>query len=304
MNLRRALALGALALPSIALLHCERDAFIGRDFPAGAGAGGTNAGGAPGSGGGAATGGQAEAGAPASCVPISCQDKMYACGNCKDDDDDGRIDSEDPDCLGPCQESEESFASPSHGNGPPCELDCYFDGNVGSGDDGCGWSHRCDPLSVEPEFPPEGAACAFDENASVPRTVTCAAARAAQSPKCAETCLSLTPNGCDCFGCCTFPGLDYAIWLGSARDEKTPCDLAHATDTSVCKPCTQVRSCLNRCDDCELCVGKTELPASCNAGVECPTPVCARNNPCGSPCLPTCPEGQACITGCCAEIPR
>src|SRR5437773_4343797 len=37
------------------------------------------------------------------CFPATCQGKLYECGDCTDNDGDGKIDSEDPDCLGACQ---------------------------------------------------------------------------------------------------------------------------------------------------------------------------------------------------------
>jgi hypothetical protein len=101
------------------------------------------------------------------------------------------------------------------------------------------------------------------------------------------------------------PGAPTPIWMGSLDDANNPtCDLAHAADPTRCKPCTQVNGCLNPCDSCELCVGKRALPVGCEQG-GCTTPVCPTGlTPCGTPCLPACPTGEICITGCCAPIPR
>ena len=43
------------------------------------------------------------------CVQRACQGKVYQCGDCIDNDGDGRIDADDPDCLGACQNGEAGF---------------------------------------------------------------------------------------------------------------------------------------------------------------------------------------------------
>lgn len=49
-------------------------------------------------------------GAPdAGCAIASCASKLFECGNCLDDDHDDLFDEEDPDCLGPCDNSENGF---------------------------------------------------------------------------------------------------------------------------------------------------------------------------------------------------
>src|ERR1051326_4388744 len=40
-------------------------------------------------------------------------------------------------------------------------------------------------------------------------------------------------------------------------------ELAALRDPTKCHPCTQVTACLNTCDACELCIGRTTLPAGC-----------------------------------------
>src|SRR5690606_1082441 len=74
------------------------------------------------------------------------------------------------------------------------------------------------------------------------------------------------------------------------------------TNPESCKPCTQVPSCSNPCDECELCVGQTELSAgsTCESqGGEppqrCPTGLQA----CGLAGQDPCPRDYFCITGCC-----
>ena len=96
---------------------------------------------------------------------VPCQGHIYQCGNSVDDDGDGLIDDQDPDCLGPCANNETGvFLNIPGGDSAPCQLDCYFDQDQGPGNDGCEWDHRCDPLSVGPDFPPEGPSCPYTES--------------------------------------------------------------------------------------------------------------------------------------------
>src|SRR6185503_7418103 len=161
------------------------------------GAGGTGAsvsgaGGMGGSGGVAGSGGMGTAGSgaggatsssssgPGGCDPFSpCQGHVYQCGDGLDNDVDGLVDADDPECLGPCDNAEDGFYVGIPGQpGPTCVVDCYFDQDTGSGNDDCHWSHECDPNEVPPDYYPEGyngVQCAYDPSANIPGTVlTCA----------------------------------------------------------------------------------------------------------------------------------
>jgi len=240
------------------------------------------------------------------CVPVSCRSKPYKCGNCADDDGDGLIDSDDSECLGPCDDTEDSYDTGIPGNNAPCRQDCYFDTN--SGNDGCYWSHRCDRLSLPDAYPPSGdSRCAHDPNASIPGTVqTCSELLAAQPAQCTAECVPLSPNGCDCFGCCELPARrGKYVWIGSAQNGAGSCNAASVNDPSLCRPCSPVTSCLNACDACEVCAGTTTPDASCGSDTDggpnrqCPVGRAA----CGSTREPACPAGQYCITGCCGDVP-
>jgi hypothetical protein len=210
------------------------------------------------------------------------------------------IDANDPECLGPCDDSEaELFTGIATQVNSSCRSDCFFDGNSGQGDDGCARSFSCDPRSVAPDFSPSGLEkCAYDAAADC---------SAPQSDKCLERCLPLAPNGCDCFGCCELPAMSGRfVWLGSEDLELAHCELSLGADQSLCRPCTPDPSCLNECAECELCVGKPTLPDSCRSAG-------------GFPVQAACPAGQRscnpelgsgcggldyCITGCCVPSPR
>jgi hypothetical protein len=235
------------------------------------------------------------------CVVATCQGKVYQCGNCLDDDGDCKIDSADSQCLGPCDNSEDSLSIAIPGaNNAPCKQDCAFDGDTGSGNDDCYWSHKCDPREIAPAYPPEGSQCSYDAKANISGTqMTCSQAMLTQSAQCLGYCGPLTPNGCDCFGCCSIPGAPTPVWLGSNISGVPSCTIDNVGDPTKCEPCTQVTACLNTCKHCELCVGKPVLPADC-AAVECP----AGEKSCGLPGDPPCPQGFSCVTGCCPANPQ
>jgi hypothetical protein len=294
-------------LAGIALLFasgCSDRVEVGYDRSAsGAGASGATGGvgGASGGAGGATGGAGAASGGARGCVQTDCRGVVYACGDCADNDSDGVIDALDPECLGPCDNSEDSYFGRIPGqNTVGCRQDCYFDKNAGAGNDRCTWSHTCDPGSVAPDFPPSGdASCAYDESAKV-QGRSCEDLRASQPETCLGTCLPLTPNGCDCFGCCELPARSgNFVWLGSdaGATENGSCDHEHLADPEACAPCTPVRSCFNTCQGCEVCAGET-APAEACAATACDAGIEA----CGA--LAACPATFYCVTGCCVPAPR
>ncbi len=263
------------------------------------------------------------------CYPTTCAGKLLACGNCKDDDGDGKVDWRDPECLGPCDNTEGPGLESGVGGttGSQCGVDCYFDYGNGPGNDDCWWSHSCDPL--EPELPK----CEYND-----KLLGSKKCPAKQSPLCAKRCLPYTPNGCDCFGCCTFPALAKAgpsgqpgyVWIGAMdASNNSTCTLASVTDPKKCPPSTPVPNCFKPCGKCQICVGKTTLPPECyptppkdggttptdgstqpsdgstppsdSAGP--PPPQCpGGEQACGLSGQPVCPQGTYCITGCCITV--
>jgi hypothetical protein len=157
---------------------------------------------------------------------------------------------------------------------PPCKQTCFFDKSSGSGMSGCVWSHNCDPNEVAPDFNPE-LGCAYDPAAKVPggNGLTCDQLNAMQPKACLDTCSPLTPNGCDCFGCCHFDKAvsatnpDGMVWLGSQDSAGNhTCSADGVGDPAKCHICKPVQGCYNACDTCELCLGKTMLPPECYGG--------------------------------------
>ena len=300
MTLRSLVAL-LLAIAGVhSALGCSSDVLIGLDRPRDAGTGDGGSGGFDASDGSSAASGAGDG----TCVPAACAGREFACGDCVDNDADGSTDADDGECLGPCDDTEDSYTLGIEGGGASCVEDCAFDRDSGSGNDGCIFSHACDQQSVAPEYPPTGrAACEYAPDTSVPGTnVSCAELSSMQSATCLETCLPLTPNGCDCFGCCELPARSgrYA-WLGGAVDEGADCNAESVDDDSLCRPCTPVPSCLNECEECEVCAGNAPPAASCAGGtIECDGGRAA----CGGDDLPPCSAGFYCITGCCVPEPK
>lgn len=231
---------------------------------------------------------------PIVCVETTCQGKLYECGNCLDDDNSGTIDSGDPDCLGPCDNNEGGWKGNIPGQNTGCKLDCYWDVNSGSGNDDCHWDHACDMLS------PQDPDCPYDPDTKVGvEEASCQGALMSQSVQCGEVCSPITPNGCDCFGCCevTVNNAIVTVFVGSTNgDGDGTCSSETIADPSMCRPCTQVPSCANDCvtEDCEVCFGG-ELPEGCTTP-GCPGDIdpCLENQDCG-------PEAF-CLTGCCLPI--
>lgn len=295
----------------------------GSGASSGTSTGGSNTGGAGTSAGGNAQGGNGtggEGGVNGSWpVGTTCQGKVYECADGLDNDDDGLVDWADPDCLHPCDNGEGSLAMEVPGaNNAPCKMDCFFDSDGGSGNDNCYWDHRCDPISTDPDHypqPEEGGACNYiGENATPPAApANCGQMFAEQSDQCENYCKPLTPNGCDCFGCCVFPTAPTPIFLDSAGPNGTSkCTIDKLDDPTVCHPCTQVAGCLNACDPCEVCIGKPFPDPGCEGGTggggqggsppvgqQCPDGV----QECGLPGQDPCAVGQFCNTGCCYAIP-
>ena len=263
------------------------------------------------------------------CYKIICNGKLLQCADCEDNDGDDLIDSFDPECLGPCDNTEGPVLAPGIGGetGAQCKpRDCFFDYGNGPGNDDCRWAYFCDPLA-----PKEG--CPYQEN-----KVYSTDCPDGQTQECLDFCVPITPNGCDCFGCCTFPelagegegGEDAYVWIGHMEDPG--CTLDSVTDPAACPSCTPEPSCWNPCGRCEICLGKPTIPNDCfttppNGGTfpdgepipdggtlpdggpiplpggGTPSQRCAPGiQPCGLPSDPPCPRGYYCITGCCVMV--
>ena len=259
------------------------------------------------------------------CQVVACQGHVYQCGDCIDNDSDGGVDYRDANCLGPCDNNESGYNMEiPGGNNHACAQDCYYDQDGGAGNDQCEWDHRCDPLQPE-----EATDCAYKEDHCP--ACSCEGWYDAQPQNCLDFCGPLTPNGCDCFGCCQLDDTGDWRFLGS-----TGCAM---DNIEACDHCTPVASCLNTCGRCEICLGKTTIPDDCYTGWDTDTGGgggggddtdnttdtddggntdtsggdntdtgndnyrCAPGiQPCGLEMDQPCPGGFYCITGCCQPM--
>jgi hypothetical protein len=223
---------------------------------------------------------------------VGCTPGRTQCTNCRDDDGDGLIDWLDPECTGPLDDDESSYATGIPGdNVDPCKQDCWFDGNSGAGDDRCLFPSECLVGSREPRCPYDPAAARDPKRCPKP------------SAACIAFCKPLAPKGCDCAGCC-----DVYDPAGKLHTVKLTATCTYE-NLGACQTCTKIAECSNPCGKCEWCLGKTSLPAECaptakpDGGTNPADPnACPTGSVACSPSV-ACPTGQYCLTGCCIKPP-
>jgi hypothetical protein len=210
--------------------------------------------------------------------PAMCGDHVCQCDDGKDNDGDGLIDGLDPECTGPWDDDEATFATglPTKTNGK-CR-DCFWDDNPGRGTEGCAYANAC-------------------LRGLAPTTGACSCQ---VSQRCKDTCLGRTPNGCDCFGCCTVTQPDGGVVDIEFADS---CSLAKIADTNACPRCKQSPDCSNPCGTCELCPGRkqADLPASCSGAQPGDRHTCDEGQPLCSANAP-CAQDNYCQLGCCIYV--
>jgi hypothetical protein len=260
----------------------------------GATGGTTDGAGESGTSGGSADGGATFSGDGGGVTASYCNGTC-ACSDGMDNDGDGAADGEDIECTGPQDDDEDTFATGMSGdNRDNTWQDCFFDGDSGHGNDGCMYRTGC----LTGEIDPSDADCEV-------------------SATCIERCQPATPNGCDCFGCCTvsIPAVGEVHVLFTSA--------CQAENLDACTECTPTATqCTNECGRCELCPGKTvdDLPDDCGTppatggsggaggtgtggagGNPPPDYTCDDGVP---TCTTTsdCPSGRYCSYGCCLVI--
>ncbi|HEX7480478.1 MAG TPA: hypothetical protein VF331_21945 [Polyangiales bacterium] len=211
---------------------------------------------------------------------VLCGTRRCQCDDGADNDGDGLVDGFDPECTGPYDDDESSFATgiPGTGNKAKC-MGCFFDYNASAQADDCRYNNAClDGL-------PPG-------NAGGPMCSTCQ-----PSARCVTRCQPRTPNGCDCFGCCEVKqetGSSVFVRLSDS------CSMSKLANTKDCPRCVQSTQCVNDCGPCELCLGRTrqDLDPSCAAdggglGFACD------NHEARCDASTPCPLDYYCHLGCC-----
>jgi hypothetical protein len=231
------------------------------------------------------------------------------CSNCIDDDGDGRIDGFDPECTGPFDNDESSFATGIPGdNKDAINQDCFFDGDSGAGNDGCN-QHVCCLLGATTKAQCQTDLIGIVNNPDVEGNkydVTKCFAPLGQATipaQCVNVCGPITPPGCDCFGCCTVcePGTSTCFDIAINSTTSPDCTPDTLSDPTKCKTCTKTIDCEGpQCGGttCVLCPGENpnDLDPSCNGTISCPA---------GMPSCPLgtgCPDQTYCASGCCIGV--
>ena len=241
--------------------------------------------------------------------PFECEDGV-------DNDMDGLIDLDDPDCISPCDDSEAFFQRYLPDGNLDCWQDCYWDLDSGAGNDDCEWNYLCDPKNPSANMQCDigcgvvGGVSVDPVNCSV--SSTCDAPNTPQSQVCLDVCEPLAPNGCDCFGCCLLEVPDgmggqvtTSVHLG-ATQIYTECG---SETLDKCTRCTLQTGCYNPCDEagCEVCIGQTApsdpscAQPACNSGTQV---ACSHS----ADCVPDATNGldpatsYYCLTGCCIPV--
>jgi hypothetical protein len=230
--------------------------------------------------------GTGDGGGGGACTPTGPQ-----CNNCRDDDGDGRIDGADIECTGALDNDESSFATGIPGdNIDTVNQDCFFDGNSGSGNDGCR-IHVCCLLGA-----PDRASCPFG-----PQQYDPAECNTPETQMCIAACAPLAPPGCDCFGCCTIcdPVTNVCRDILTNPAVAPNCNDMTLNDPVACPTCVKRTDCGTPCNPemCILCPGQdpNDLPPECMGSNMCPSGQAAC-----SPAMP-CAAGQFCSAGCCID---
>jgi hypothetical protein len=223
-----------------------------------------------------------------------CTAGLTQCSNCIDDDGDGEIDGLDIECTGAGDNLEDSFETGIPGdNKDRINQDCFFDGDSGAGNDGCN-IHVCCLMGATTKAECPIGTSQFDPNACPPPIGT-----GTLDPMCTTTCKTVTPPGCDCFGCCTLcdPATNQCVDVNLNQVISPNCTEETLFDPTLCTVCTKNTLCDGgTCGGCTLCPGQdpSDLPAECGGMNECPNS--------GQACMTDgdCPTtAPFCATGCC-----
>jgi hypothetical protein len=237
------------------------------------------------------------------------------CSDCVDNDADGKIDGFDPECSGPADDREDSFATGIPGdNIDATDQDCFFDGNSGAGNDGCS-QHVCCLLQAggsTPNTNDDQTQCAMlAPNSNVSKYVRADCYQpfgsTAVPAKCKMSCGPLAPPGCDCFGCCTICDATGCRDLALNPQISPNCDQSNIHDPGAdgvidtaddpCKRCYKTDCGNTECggQTCILCPGQdpSTLPSSCMGSGACPMDIMECD------AMGNCPAQTYCSSGCC-----
>ena len=154
------------------------------------------------------------------------------CADGIDNNGNNLVDLTDWYCKSAADNDESSFLSglPGDNTNAPAALDCWFDTNSGSGDDGCS-IHAC--CGIDGACPADLDPAHYDPAQCTP------------SAACVTNCLPQTKPGCDCFGCCEICTADNGCLDVFVNPAVSPvCTVETLGDTSKCRRCVQNAACV------------------------------------------------------------
>lgn len=70
-----------------------------------------------------------------------------------------------------------------------------------------------------------------------------------------DECVLVTPNGCDCHGCCEVGARSTPVFLGTRDENDDPtCSAETASEPAACASCVLDEACFNACEAGERCL--------------------------------------------------
>ena len=158
--------------------------------------------------------------------------RAQQCNDGIDNNVNGLVDLTDWYCKSADDNDESSFHSSVAGDdlNTPAALDCWFDTNSGSGDDGCSIHACCD---IDGACPADLLPAQFNANQCTP------------SGACVANCAPQTKPGCDCFGCCEICTPQNGCLNVFVNPVVSPaCTIETLGDPASCRRCVQNAACL------------------------------------------------------------
>jgi hypothetical protein len=180
-----------------------------------------------------------------------------ACDDGQDNDGDEDIDNLDLHCFGPYDDDESSYATgiPGDNNGDKGNIECPFDGNSGTGNDGVCCNPEDPTTNVTPNGCDDQACCEIDVNRNGTGEFVYVIGECVFAPACGDE----GTHGCACTGPENCDDGQYCIADKNNGDKFC----------SLCDACESNTVCANTCECGEICFGGfTRPPEECGGDAD------------------------------------